>query len=122
MIRFGARACSFPWVGRASLPPDVILDELLRTVFVSWNGATDAVGWLLQRALNNLKSFETMDFVPKSGFETVVELNDIDGDWRLVVVDFGSEELGYTTVFGLSHTICLRSLGDVLWDIDMSYL
>ncbi|KAE8384858.1 hypothetical protein BDV23DRAFT_188827 [Aspergillus alliaceus] len=35
-----------------------------------------------------------MDFVPKTGSETAIELDDIDGDWRFVAVDFEGEELG----------------------------
>jgi hypothetical protein len=98
------------WVGRPSSPPDVVVDEVFRAVFVSWNGATEVTGWLLQRAFEG--EFETVDYVPKSGFETVINLDelDVDGDLRLVAVDLAGEELGYTRIFDVSHTVCLLYL------------
>ncbi|KAE8146996.1 ASST-domain-containing protein [Aspergillus avenaceus] len=101
------RAYKYSWVGRPRSPPDIAVNDELRSVHVSWNGATDVVGWLVQRAddSNALDSeFETVDYVPKEGFETTVGLGDIDGHLRLVAIDSSGEELGYSNVFTLSHT------------------
>ncbi|KAE8366406.1 ASST-domain-containing protein [Aspergillus caelatus] len=93
------------WVGRPVMPPDVAVDGGLRTVFVSWNGATDVAGWVLQRVWNSTEDeFETVDYVPKTGFETAIEMDERAGSWRLVAVDFTGEELGYTEVFSLDHS------------------
>ncbi|GMG43718.1 unnamed protein product [Aspergillus oryzae var. brunneus] len=93
------------WVGRPVMPPDVAVDEGSKTVFVSWNGATDVAGWVLQRVGSSTEDeFETVDYLPKTGFETAIEMGEAGGYWRLVAVDFTGEELGYTEVFGVDHS------------------
>lgn len=97
------RAQKVNWVGRPSYPPDIAVDEAKRTVYVSWNGATEIAGWVLQRALlpHALDSeFRTIDYVPKTGFETQLSLSkDLTGYLRVAAVDEKGEELGYTRVF-----------------------
>ncbi|KAF7585867.1 hypothetical protein BBP40_009957 [Aspergillus hancockii] len=105
------RAYKDRWVGRPSSPPDVAVDEALRVMFVSWNGATEVAGWLLQRAEVVEGDFKTVDYVPKSGFETAIELDelDVDGYLRLVAVDFAGDELGHTRVLDVSQTVFMSS-------------
>ncbi|KAE8371354.1 ASST-domain-containing protein [Aspergillus bertholletiae] len=101
------RAYKASWVGRPVDPPDVAVDEASATVFVSWNGATEVAGWLLQRVWNATETvFETVDYVPKTRFETAIAMHETDGLWRLVAVDFTGEKLGYTEVFDLAQSVC----------------
>ncbi|GAB1193219.1 hypothetical protein APSETT444_002422 [Aspergillus pseudonomiae] len=94
------------WVGRPGQPPDVAVDRGSGTVFVSWNGATDVAGWVVQRVWENAteEQGETVEYVPKTGFETAIEMGEADGYWRLVAVDFTGEELGSTEVFQLDDS------------------
>ena len=99
------RAQKVSWVGRPSWPPSVAVEEPARAIYVSWNGATEVAGWLLQRSqrAGADDSFETVDYVPKRGFETRLDLNEIDFEgyyFRVAAVDvLGKEELGYTRAF-----------------------
>ena len=99
------RAQKVSWVGRPSWPPSVAVDERARAIYVSWNGATEVAGWLLQRSqrAGADDSFETVDYVPKRGFETRLDLNEIDFEgyyFHVAAVDvLGKEELGYTRAF-----------------------
>ncbi|RAL00301.1 arylsulfotransferase family protein [Aspergillus ibericus CBS 121593] len=95
------RAQKFHWVGRPRVPPDVAVDEESHTAFVSWNGATDIAGWVLQRASNSSAAeddFESIEYTPKEGFETEVDLVG-EGYFRLVAVDFEGNIMGVTRGF-----------------------
>ncbi|RAH44325.1 arylsulfotransferase family protein [Aspergillus brunneoviolaceus CBS 621.78] len=95
------RAQKSHWIGRPRNPPDVEVDETAHTAYVSWNGATDVAGWVLQRASNGSapeEEFESVQYEPKEGFETTVELVG-DGYFRLVAVDFEGHHMGATRVF-----------------------
>ena len=89
------------WTGRPSIPPDVDVYENM--VFISWNGATEVTGWMLEcssypHALD--EEFESILFVPKDGFETVFDLPDeLDSYFRIAALDSGGQRLGYTKVF-----------------------
>jgi hypothetical protein len=65
------RAYRFPWVGRPTSPPDV--EVAGKTVYVSWNGATEVRSWQLLAGpeKNRLRPVRT---VSKSGFETAIPL------------------------------------------------
>lgn len=97
------RAQKVHWVGKPSYPPDIAVDEAKRTVYVSWNGATEIAGWVLQRAsLPHApdSEFRTIDYFPKTGFETQFGFSkDSTGYLRVAAVDGNGEELGYTRVF-----------------------
>lgn len=104
------RAQKVSWVGRPSWPPSIAVDESERAVYVSWNGATEIGGWLLQRSRrdgddDDNESFETVDYVPKRGFETRLDLSEVDMDdcdFRVAAVDVhGEEKLGHTRVFSV---------------------
>ncbi|KAI2887513.1 hypothetical protein CBS63078_4526 [Aspergillus niger] len=95
------RAQKFHWVGRPRVPPDVAVDEAGDTAYVSWNGATDIAGWVLQRASNSSAEedeFESVAYTPKEGFETQVDLIG-EGYFRLMAVDLEGNEMGVTRVF-----------------------
>lgn len=100
------RAQKSHWIGRPRNPPDVEVDETAHTAYVSWNGATDVAGWVLQRASNGSapeEEFESVQYEPKEGFETTVELVG-DGYFRLVAVDFEGHHMGATRVFEAFET------------------
>lgn len=104
------RAQKANWVGKPSWPPSfaVYAEKSSHAVYVSWNGATEIAGWLLQRTTNRASAeFETLGYEPKKGFETRLELAPdapVDGYfYRVAAVDFKGEELGYTRVFAVSH-------------------
>ncbi|PYH46149.1 arylsulfotransferase family protein [Aspergillus saccharolyticus JOP 1030-1] len=100
------RAQKSHWIGRPRNPPDVEVDDTGRAAYVSWNGATDVAGWVLQRASNGSvpeDAFESVQYDPKEGFETTVELVG-EGYFRLVAVDFEGNHLGATRVFEAYET------------------
>ncbi|PYH92106.1 arylsulfotransferase [Aspergillus ellipticus CBS 707.79] len=95
------RAQKFHWVGRPRVPPDVAVDDEAHTAYVSWNGATDVAGWVLQRASNASaadEDFRSILYQPKEGFETQVDLQG-EGYFRLVAVDFEGNRMGETRAF-----------------------
>lgn len=99
------------WVGKPSYPPDVAVAD--GNIHVSWNGATEVEGWVLQRAARphgQDAEFSTLDYFPKTGFETAFALpTDVSGFLRVAAVDFRGEELGYTRVFEADsgRTVCI---------------
>lgn len=105
------RAQKASWVGKPSWPPSVAVDteKSSHTVYVSWNGATEVAGWLLQRvrrAASSEEAFETLSYEPKKGFETRLELaRDAlveEYYFRVAAVDHKGEELGHTRIFTVS--------------------
>ncbi|KAL5358367.1 ASST-domain-containing protein [Aspergillus floccosus] len=109
------------WTGRPTLPPDVAVDDAARMVYVSWNGATDVAGWVLQAhaegdsAGDSKGSFRTVQYVPKRGFETALDVAGVDGYLRVVAVGFDGEEMesGVSQVFTVSHGTSTDTLGAV---------
>ena len=70
------RAFRFPWAGHAPGVPATAAvrghgDE--RTVYASWNGATDVVSWVVLAGLD-LQHLAPVTTVPKHGFETAIHL------------------------------------------------
>lgn len=96
------------WMGRPRTPPDVAIDEAGRVVYVSWNGATEVAGWVLQR-VSILEEGEwiTVQYVPKRGFETRIDVAGADGYLRLAAVDSQGGRLGWSEVFTVSHEVGL---------------
>jgi hypothetical protein len=94
------RAFKSTWVGRPKTSPDINFVE--GRVFVSWNGATEVVSWMLQGA--ELETAADDDFIDlkelqKEGFETSFELFDMVGAFmRVVALDSAGKVLGYTAV------------------------
>jgi hypothetical protein len=71
------RAFRFRWVGRPRRPPDVAVAG--RTLYVSWNGATEVRKWRLLAGASR-KSLRPVLTVPKNGFETAIPLRG-GGNW-----------------------------------------
>jgi hypothetical protein len=71
------RAYRFRWVGRPHRPPDVAVAG--RTLYVSWNGATEVRKWRLLAGADK-KSLRPVLTVPKDGFETAIPLRS-GGNW-----------------------------------------
>jgi hypothetical protein len=74
------RAFRFPWTGLPVDPPTAVLSGDGQ-VYVSWNGATEVRGWTLQHsptypAAEN--DWEDVLLVDKTGFETVINIQDED--------------------------------------------
>jgi hypothetical protein len=65
------RAFRLPWLGRPHEPPRLVSRRLSgrRRLYVSWNGATDVVGWRLE-AGPRPDELEAVLTRPKKGFET----------------------------------------------------
>ncbi|PLN77298.1 ASST-domain-containing protein [Aspergillus taichungensis] len=110
------RAQKAMWVGRPSTPPDVVMDGRSQTVYVSWNGATDVIGWVMQRASRrdaSDKDFELVGYTAKEGFETSIAVPDeAEGHYlRMVAVDQEGETLGVTRVFETDQTPHAMSSG-----------
>ena len=107
------------WVGRPNYPPDVALDSK-RKVYVSWNGATEVDGWVLQRQRQwqelttdfDDPDFEDVQYFPKTGFETSFDLPPNLGDecyLRVSAVDVHGNMLGSTRMFDpyTGELVCL---------------
>jgi len=63
------------WIGRPTKKPDIAGTRSGGVAYVSWNGATEVKEWLLQTAdLNIEKEWEEVLRVPKTGFETAVQI------------------------------------------------
>ena len=63
------RAYRLPWVGRPTRPPAVAVAG--RTVYVSWNGATEVRAWQLLAGARKT-SLHPVRVAPKKGFETAI--------------------------------------------------
>jgi hypothetical protein len=72
------RAYRHVWSGHPASPPDVVaVPGAVRgmTVFVSWNGATEVAEWRVLGGATPDKQLEVAR-VPRSGFETTIEIAD----------------------------------------------
>ncbi|HYJ68720.1 MAG TPA: arylsulfotransferase family protein [Nocardioidaceae bacterium] len=65
------RAYRFPWVGRPSDPPTLVVDG--STAYVSWNGATEVASWRFL-AGDDADSARNVGTVRRGGFETSAEI------------------------------------------------
>ncbi|OJJ49593.1 hypothetical protein ASPZODRAFT_138978 [Penicilliopsis zonata CBS 506.65] len=91
------------WVGTPSYPPTFQLEDGGDRLYVSWNGATEVAGWVLQGSGDphaQDADFETLDYIPKTGFETCFDLPQTAHPYlRVAAVGFDGKDLGYTNVF-----------------------
>lgn len=65
------RAYRFRWAGRPTRPPAVAVAG--RTLYVSWNGATEVRSWRLLAGVNK-RDLRPVLTLPKNGFETAMPL------------------------------------------------
>jgi hypothetical protein len=108
--RFGAgdsqsyRVYKYEWHGWPTKEPDVkiLKNEVGEwTIYVSWNGATEVVHWVLQGAVNpetDDEDWEDLEGIDKVGFETEFE---IEASYpiflRIIGLDAKGEVLGFST-------------------------
>jgi len=69
------RTLKYEWHGDPPWPPDIqaLNDGLATRIFVSWNGATEVVTWVLQGAEDpdaGDDAFVALEYILKAGFET----------------------------------------------------
>ncbi|MGH3004179.1 MAG: arylsulfotransferase family protein [Gaiellaceae bacterium] len=67
------RAFRFPWVGRPSVPPRLVAQRAkgVRTLYVSWNGATEVASWQLEAGAT-ADALTAVSVVPRQTFETTL--------------------------------------------------
>lgn len=85
------RTLRFPWVGRPSIPPRLVAHA--GSLFVSWNGATEAASWQL-RTGSRADSLSPAATVPRSGFETVLAVPSGAAWAAAAALDRNGNELG----------------------------
>lgn len=69
------RAYKFAWKGNPSTSPAIDISDDGEEIYVSWNGATDVVDWVLQCSdRKSEKSWNDLLRMRKTGFETVIAL------------------------------------------------
>ncbi|KAK5126034.1 hypothetical protein LTR85_011389 [Meristemomyces frigidus] len=102
------RAYKFPWTGRPETKPLVEISDDDVEAYVSWNGATDVVDWILQCSdteTDDEQAWADVVRVSKSGFETIITIPDTGlGDARyLRIIALG--EAGRRLDYGVSRII-----------------
>lgn len=118
------RAFKFPWTGRPVEPPTAVLSTDGQ-VYVSWNGATEVRGWVLQhsRTLSPAENtWKNVLDIEKSGFETVIEIEDVDllRYIRVMAVDQNGVMLGVSREIDMGWSAVLTSSVPQLNAIDMA--
>jgi len=106
------RVQKFRWVGNPSTKPDVrvIEDQTSNKtmVYVSWNGATEVVQWILQGVEENekgLKSWTDVQVVDRNGFETSFDLQIKLRYLRVIGVDKDENSLGTSGVMTSNNKV-----------------
>ncbi|PSS03849.1 ASST-domain-containing protein [Coniella lustricola] len=122
------------WVGRPATNPDAVLKVDEEAVYVSWNGATEVAGWLVQSLwdeddedkshaqnedakgeLFKTEGEETFRYtsdvvqVPKQGFETTIDLTRLEmaSHIQVVAVDAKGNELGCSEIINVETGLYL---------------
>ena len=64
-----------PWIGTPASPPIAVFDQDNKTLYVSWNGATDITMWDIS-CINATEQQEvsSLGLIPSTGFETMFDL------------------------------------------------
>jgi hypothetical protein len=94
------RAFRLPWVGKPSKPPrlKVLSRHGHRTLYVSWNGATEVAHWRLQSGLTR-SSLSNQVTIRRGGFESAFPvLGPHDHFGVVTALDRHGEALGRTPV------------------------
>ena len=92
------RTFKFPWIGYPKSLPDVAMRPRAKSIYVSWNGATEVDHWVLQSnsVLDN-EGFQNHYSVTKQTFETKIQVSDETMEYiRLVAVAKNGTILGYS--------------------------
>ena len=101
------RAYKFAWTGRPETRPSVDITDDDAEVYVSWNGATDVVEWVLQCSDTGRvgeTNWADVVLVPKHKFETAITIPEDVGDSRYLRV-IALAENRRRLDFGTSATI-----------------
>jgi hypothetical protein len=111
------RTYKFPWTGQPLKRPSVDISDDEVEVYVSWNGATDVVDWILQCAeerTDDERAWADVVRLPKSGFETVIPIpqNSMGASRFLRVIAIG--EAGRRLDYGTSKIIARGLLATYL--------
>jgi len=104
------------WVGRPEYPPAAKIHD--GRLYVSWNGATEVVEWVLEAALEGDDEFNEIDVVEKKSFEESFLLPSVlsYSQYRVAALDRSGQVLGYsevieneppTTLINLLVTVCV---------------
>jgi hypothetical protein len=97
------RAFRFPWVGRPTEPPVARIDPSGRSLYVSWNGATEVAHWRLE-AGREPQSVRSALTAPKSGFETPLTVPAAARHVVAVALDAAGRPLGQTATISVGAT------------------
>lgn len=94
------RAFKFPWKGHPKWSPKIEISDDDLEIYLSWNGATEVAQWVLQGSDSDDESingqWEHVAAVPRSGFETSIELPDVDRRFlRAMALDKHGRALEY---------------------------
>jgi hypothetical protein len=97
------RTYKYPWVGRPQTFIDVAVRPRENAVYVSWNGATEVTGWMLdaffseENKATTASSHEGRVVVEKDGFETRIEVpRKAAASIRVAALDKNGNILGYS--------------------------
>ncbi|KAK4992079.1 hypothetical protein LTR28_001279, partial [Elasticomyces elasticus] len=112
------RVLRFPWVGRPRDAPSVVLgveDGGAAVAWVSWLGATEVKGWVLQSAkARGAGEGQWVDYVTvaKERFETAIEYEEdgVGRYMRVVALDKDGDEIGRSAVVEAEYTLTLATL------------
>ncbi|MEO3750362.1 arylsulfotransferase family protein [Streptomyces sp. B6B3] len=91
------------WHATPTTAPDAVLGEVAgdgsQTMYMSWNGATDVAGWLIEAGPSE-DELSTVGYAERAGFETGAEIASADDAAVYKVTALGEfgEALGSTTV------------------------
>jgi len=94
------RALRFPWVGRPTEPPVARTDFGGRSLYVSWNGATEVARWRLESG-REPQALRPEATVPKSGFETALPLPAGARHVAAVALDAAGRPLGRSATISI---------------------
>ncbi|KAF2766214.1 hypothetical protein EJ03DRAFT_338494 [Teratosphaeria nubilosa] len=100
------RTYKFPWVGRPQGRPSVDISDDDVEIYVSWNGATDVVDWILQCSDEDdgdEQSWADIIRVGKTGFETAIPIPEVVDTRFMRVIALG--EAGRRLEHGTSEII-----------------
>lgn len=103
------RVLKFNWTGTPDTDPSLAV--VSDSVFVSWNGATEVVGWVLETGEKRSGSedieWQVAAQNPKTSFETEIQLPEDRGSYiRVVAVDAEGRSLGITKVIQIAQVRC----------------
>jgi EmrB/QacA subfamily drug resistance transporter len=95
------RAMLEQWVGQPTYPPSGAARHQggKTVVYASWNGATQVASWRVLAAPGGGGRLTAASTVPKSGFETAIQVPASDGLFRVQALDANGRVLGTSRPF-----------------------